>query len=100
MVGIPGNGSEARYVCPLCTGDLHRSDQGLRCKAGDRGVLQYRRIREYIAADHGIHVFEVGELEEPTRQADFVDYRPWSHGSVLVFSARRKEAQSTSAQSA
>jgi SAM-dependent methyltransferase len=56
---------------------------------GDRGVLQHRWVREHVRADHGIHIFEVGELEVMTQQAGFTSHQQWTRGSVLVFSVWR-----------
>jgi SAM-dependent methyltransferase len=57
--------------------------------AGDRGVLRHPGIREHIASDHGIHVPALDALADATREAGFTRFDPWTHGSVVIFSARR-----------
>jgi ubiquinone/menaquinone biosynthesis C-methylase UbiE/uncharacterized protein YbaR (Trm112 family) len=57
--------------------------------AGDRGVLRYPWIRTHIEEEHGAHVFELPQLERYLAEAGFAGFRPQTHGSLLVFSARR-----------
>jgi len=65
--------------------------------AGNKGILRHSRIREHVRKDHGIHVFELLELDKYLREAGFEGFRVWhEYGSVLVFSARRAAAESKS----
>jgi ubiquinone/menaquinone biosynthesis C-methylase UbiE/uncharacterized protein YbaR (Trm112 family) len=57
---------------------------------GAKGILKFRRIRDHVEKDHGVHVFELPELDHYLGEAGFEDFRPHSYGSVLVFSARKK----------
>jgi len=58
--------------------------------AGDAGILKYRRAREW-SSKHGLHVFELAELERLLDAAGFGRFAPEVSGSILTFSARRKE---------
>jgi len=57
--------------------------------AGDAGILKYRRGCEW-SRKHGMHVFELPEMERYLAGAKFEDFRPEVFGSVLTFSARRQ----------
>lgn len=58
--------------------------------AGNKGLLRFRRIREYMQQDHGIHVFEIPELEQYLVEAGFESFQPQVYGSILLFSARKR----------
>ncbi len=58
--------------------------------AGDAGILKYRRVREWSLRKHGLHVFELPEMERYLAASKFEDFRPEVSGSILTFSARRQ----------
>jgi SAM-dependent methyltransferase len=58
--------------------------------AGDRGILRFSRIRAHVEGEHGVHVFELPELEGYLAEAGLTDFRPQAYGSLLVFGARRE----------
>ncbi len=58
--------------------------------AGDGGILKYRRVREWSRKNHGLHVFELGELKRYLEDSGFEGFRPEVTGSVLQFSALRR----------
>jgi hypothetical protein len=60
--------------------------------AGDAGILRFRRIREHIRQDHGVHVFEIPEIEQHLKHAGFKKFQPTTYGSVLTFSAIKCES--------
>jgi ubiquinone/menaquinone biosynthesis C-methylase UbiE/uncharacterized protein YbaR (Trm112 family) len=57
--------------------------------AGDAGMLRFRRIREHVRQDHGVHVFEIPELEQYLNETGFEMFESTMYGSVLTFSARK-----------
>jgi SAM-dependent methyltransferase len=58
--------------------------------AGNGGLLRFRRIREHVQQDHGVHVFEIPELEQYLVEAGFESFQPQVYGSILLFSARKR----------
>ena len=60
--------------------------------AGSGGILRFRRVREHSFRHHGLHVFEVSEMEQYLATAGFEEFRPEMSGSILTFSARRRAA--------
>jgi ubiquinone/menaquinone biosynthesis C-methylase UbiE len=60
--------------------------------AGRGGVLRYRRVRARMRRDHGLHVFELPELEQYLTDSGFEDFQPDVSGSILTFSARKQPA--------
>jgi len=58
--------------------------------AGDGGILKFRRVREWSRRDHGLHVFELPELEQYLTASGFKDFQPEVSGSILTFSARKQ----------
>lgn len=60
--------------------------------AGDAGILKYRRVREWMSSKYGLHVFELAELERDLDAAGFERFSPEVFGSILTFSASRKES--------
>jgi len=56
---------------------------------GDGGVLKFRRVREWSLSDHGLHVFELSELERYLTASGFKDFQPQVSGSILALSARK-----------
>jgi ubiquinone/menaquinone biosynthesis C-methylase UbiE len=58
--------------------------------AGDAGILKYRWVREWSLRNHGLHVFELPEIERYLAGSKFEDFRPEVSGSVLTFSVRRQ----------
>jgi SAM-dependent methyltransferase len=59
---------------------------------GTAGILKFRRIRDHVEKDHGVHIFEFPELDRYLAEAGFENFRPQAYGSILVFSARKKMA--------
>jgi ubiquinone/menaquinone biosynthesis C-methylase UbiE len=59
---------------------------------GETGILKYRRVREWLSSKHGLHVFELDELERLLDAAGFERFEPEVHGSILTFSACRKDS--------
>ena len=57
--------------------------------SGRSGILRFRRIREYMRATQGLHVFALAELEDCLMQAGFVGFAPRLYGSWVVFRAVR-----------
>jgi ubiquinone/menaquinone biosynthesis C-methylase UbiE len=57
--------------------------------AGDGGILKYRRVRDRSVKNHGLHVFELPEIESYLAVSGFEDFEPEVSGSILTFSARR-----------
>ena len=57
--------------------------------AGNAGVLKYRRIREHIRKDHGVHVFSIPEITQYLCDAGFKNCKFQVYGSVLTFVAHK-----------
>ena len=57
--------------------------------AGTGGILKYRRGREW-SREHGLHAFELAEMEEYLAAARFKDFEPVLRGSILTFGAHKK----------
>jgi ubiquinone/menaquinone biosynthesis C-methylase UbiE len=60
--------------------------------AGRGGILKFRRVREWSLKNHGLHVFELPEMEHYLTAAGFNDFQPEMSGSTLTFSARKQAA--------
>ncbi len=60
--------------------------------AGRGGVLKFRRVRERYLRDHGMHVFELPEMERYLTASGFKNFQPEVSGSILTFSARQQAA--------
>ncbi len=60
--------------------------------AGRKGILKYRRLREGSLRKHGMHVFELPEMERCLAAAGLDRFDPEVLGSILTFSARKKGA--------
>jgi len=58
--------------------------------AGSGGILKFRRVREHSFRHHGLHVFELSQLECHLEAAGFEDFQPEMSGSILTFSARKR----------
>jgi ubiquinone/menaquinone biosynthesis C-methylase UbiE len=58
--------------------------------AGRAGLLKYTRLREWMRRDHGLHVFELPELEQYLKTSGFSEFQPEVSGSILTFSARKQ----------
>jgi ubiquinone/menaquinone biosynthesis C-methylase UbiE len=68
----------------------NRAPLAVMCFAvGTRGLFKYRRIRENSEKGGG-HIFELPQLDQYVAEAGFEDFHPHAHGSILVFSARKK----------
>ncbi len=59
---------------------------------GHGGILKFRRVREWSRKDHGLHVFELSELERYLTASGFKDFQPEVSGSILIFSAQKQAA--------
>ena len=60
--------------------------------AGRGGILRYRQVRARMHRDHGLHVFELPEIEQYLTDSGFEDFQPDVSGSILTFSARKQPA--------
>jgi ubiquinone/menaquinone biosynthesis C-methylase UbiE/uncharacterized protein YbaR (Trm112 family) len=60
--------------------------------AGTEGILKFRRVRERSLRHHGLHVFELAEMEQYLAAAGFEDFQPEMSGSVVTFGARKRAA--------
>jgi ubiquinone/menaquinone biosynthesis C-methylase UbiE len=60
--------------------------------AGRRGILKFRRVREWSRRDHGLHVFELSEMQRYLTVSGFKNFQPEVCGSILTFSARKQAA--------
>ena len=60
--------------------------------AGRGGILKFRRVREWSLRDHGLHVFDLSEMEQYLTAAGFEGFQPEIAGSILTFSARKQAA--------
>ena len=57
--------------------------------AGSGGILKFRRVRERSLKNHGLHVFELPEMEQYLSDSGFENFQPEISGSILTFSARK-----------
>jgi ubiquinone/menaquinone biosynthesis C-methylase UbiE len=60
--------------------------------AGSGGVLKFRRVREWSLSNHGLHVFDLSEMQQYLTASGFKDFQPEISGSILTFSARKQAA--------
>jgi len=60
--------------------------------AGRGGILKFRRVREWSSGNHGLHVFDLAQMERYLAAAGFRDFQPEMSGSILTFSARKRAA--------
>ena len=60
--------------------------------AGRSGILKFRRVREWSLSHHGLHVFDLPEMEQHLTASGFKDFQPEIAGSILTFSARKQAA--------
>jgi SAM-dependent methyltransferase len=58
--------------------------------AGRGGILKFRPVREWSRRHHGLHVFELPEMEHYLTASGFNDFQPEISGSILTFSARER----------
>ena len=56
---------------------------------GRGGILKFPRVREWSRKHHGLHVFEILDMERYLAVAGFENFRPELFGSILTFTARR-----------
>ncbi len=61
--------------------------------AGDKGLMKSKSLRER-AGKRGGHIFELAELERCVAEAGFEEFRAHFYGSIVVFSARKGQAES------
>jgi ubiquinone/menaquinone biosynthesis C-methylase UbiE/uncharacterized protein YbaR (Trm112 family) len=57
---------------------------------GSAGILKFRSVREGSLKKHGLHVFELPEMERYLAESGFADFQPEVTGSILTFSARKQ----------
>ena len=57
--------------------------------AGRGGILRFRRVRERSLRHHGLHVFELAEMQQYLTASGFENFQPEMSGSILTFSARK-----------
>jgi len=60
--------------------------------AGRGGILKFARVREWSRTNHGLHVFELSEMEQYLTASGFRDFQPELSGSTLTFSACKQAA--------
>ena len=60
--------------------------------AGRGGVLKFRRFREWSRRNHGLHIYDLSEMEQYLTASGFKDFQPEVSGSILTFSARKRAA--------
>jgi len=60
--------------------------------AGREGILKYRHVREWSLRNHGLHVFDLSEMERYLTASGFNNFQPEVSGSTLTFSARKQAA--------
>jgi ubiquinone/menaquinone biosynthesis C-methylase UbiE len=60
--------------------------------AGRGGILKFRGVREWSLKHHGLHVFDLAEMEQYLTVSGFKDFDPEVSGSILTFSARKQAA--------
>ncbi|MGB8916037.1 MAG: class I SAM-dependent methyltransferase [Candidatus Sulfotelmatobacter sp.] len=58
--------------------------------AGDGGILKFRWVREWSRKNHGLHVFELPQMEQYLTASGFKDFQSELSGSILTFRARRQ----------
>lgn len=55
----------------------------------NRRFFRFKRIREHLEKDHGVHVFSTEELGDYLSQAGFENFNNNVHGSMILFSAQK-----------
>ena len=60
--------------------------------AGRGGILKFRHVREWSRTNHGLHVFDLSEMEQYLTASGFKNFQPELSGSILTFSARKQAA--------
>jgi ubiquinone/menaquinone biosynthesis C-methylase UbiE len=58
--------------------------------AGRGGILKFHRMREWSRKKHGLHVFEIPEMERYLTASGFENFKPAVSGSIFTFSARKR----------
>ena len=61
--------------------------------SGRGGILKFRGVRERLRRKHGLHVFNLSEMEHYLTVSGFTDFQPEVSGSILTFSARKQAAR-------
>ncbi len=96
------------FDAALCCGSLHLfADKGIALRevarvmkpgailsvftfgVGTGGILKFRRVRDHSLRHHGLHVFELSEMEQCLDAAGFENFEPELSGSILTFGARK-----------
>jgi ubiquinone/menaquinone biosynthesis C-methylase UbiE len=60
--------------------------------AGNAGILRFRRVREWYRKEHGLHVFDLAEMEQYLNASGFEGFQPEVFGSVLTFATHKQAA--------
>lgn len=58
--------------------------------AGQGGILKFPGVRAWSHRDHGLHVFELSEMEQYLTASGFRNFEPRLSGSILTFTARKQ----------
>ena len=58
----------------------------------DRGLLKYKFMRDRVESNGG-HVFALPDLERYVAEAGFEGFHPHLYGAIVVFSARKRPAE-------
>src|ERR1035438_7365975 len=58
--------------------------------AGRGGILKFRCVREWSLRNHGLHVFDLSEMEQILTTSGFTGFQPEVSGSILTFRARKQ----------
>jgi ubiquinone/menaquinone biosynthesis C-methylase UbiE len=60
--------------------------------AGNAGILKFRRVREWYRKEHGLHVFDLAEMEQYLNASGFEGFQPEVFGSILTFTTYKQAA--------
>lgn len=60
--------------------------------AGNAGILKFRRVREWYRKEHGLHVFDLAEMEQDLKASGFEGFEPEVLGSILTFTVHKQAA--------
>jgi len=54
-----------------------------------RGIFKFEWVRKHLERDHGVHVFDLKELDIHLLQTGFRDFTHAVHGSIILFHAKK-----------
>jgi ubiquinone/menaquinone biosynthesis C-methylase UbiE len=60
---------------------------------GTKGLFKYRFMHDRVEKKRRGHIFELPDLDRYVAEAGFEDFCPLLHGSIVVFSARKRSAE-------